>query len=236
MKYVTFTPEEKAACFDQISSKFYQQNFGMASKVELELLMFHLYLDKLINENKSEDGTINYSKCSDYLIAKELGITQQKVRNLKIKKQLVYPLAFDWKKSLATLTENARYDTVSHKITINIPDPNLFYELDNYIEETGGYVEMQLNPKILQIRVEYYIALLISMEDGATQKTIVRELKKKVKETTKTEAVFDDQNIANSLITTGVNLTTIAANITTLVSGASAISSLWGALTTLLQK
>ena len=91
--------------------------------------MFKFYMEKLIDDNKDEKNVLHYNNCSDYIISKELGITQQTVRNLKIKKQLVYPTQFDWKESLAKLTEHARYEEATRTIIINIPDPNLFYDI-----------------------------------------------------------------------------------------------------------
>lgn len=86
MEHINFTTEEKAEMFDEIAAHFYNANFGQMSKSNMELLMFSFYMNKLIQNNKFEDGTIDYQKCSDYRISKELGITQQRVQNLKIKK------------------------------------------------------------------------------------------------------------------------------------------------------
>lgn len=165
-----FTSEEKAQNFDKIAEDFYKKNFGVMSKADFELLMFSFYLDNIITLNTDTNGTLNYSACTDYKISKDLGITQQKVKNLKIKKQLKYPQQFDWRKSFSQLMENARYDDKNGKISVNIPDPNLYIELQNFIEDNGGYVDTQLNGKVLQIRAEYYIALTILNEDSAGQK------------------------------------------------------------------
>lgn len=219
MKYTEFSKEEKIAFFDEIASHFYEANFGQMSKADLELLMFRFYLEKMISTYQNEDGTIDYNKCSDYKISKELGITQQKVRNLKVKKELVYPTKYDWKAALARITENARYDKETGKVTLNIPDPNLSIEIQNFIEEKGAYVEMQLNSKILQIRAEYYIALVIALEQGDNRKKIIAELKKHCKD----EKEFDEQNIGKSLLKLAVNVSTIGANLTDMLSSENTI-------------
>ena len=92
MKYVSFTNEEKIIAFDEIASQFYEANFGQASKADIELMMFRLYIEKLIKQHRNPDGTVDYRKCSDYKISKDLGITQQRVRNLKVKNQLIHPI------------------------------------------------------------------------------------------------------------------------------------------------
>ena len=97
MKYVTFTEDEKAKMFDKIASQFYEANFRKISKADFELLMFHFYIDKMVSQNQNEDGSVNYNSISDYKISKELGTTQQRVKNLKVKNQLIYPIDFDWK-------------------------------------------------------------------------------------------------------------------------------------------
>ena len=44
--------EEKIKYFDEIASEFFNKNFGLRSKSEIDLLMFGIYLRKLIKENK----------------------------------------------------------------------------------------------------------------------------------------------------------------------------------------
>ena len=218
MKYISFNDEEKIALFDEIISNFFDSNFGQLSKSDIELMMFNIYIKKLISDNRNSDGTIDYKKCSDYKISQDLGITQQKVRNLKVKNQLINPIDYDWKAALAKLTENARYDRSTGKIVINIPDPNLFIEIQNFIEDQGAYVEKQLNSKILQLRVEYYIDLIVSLESEVTRKKIIAELKKQIRAEGKDDKLFEDNNIGKSLLETTANITTVAANISSLVS------------------
>ena len=226
MKFVNFTEEDKIKMFDEIASHFYNANFGQMSKSDIELLMFHFYIEKMVSENSFEDGSIDYNECSDYKISHELGITQQRVKNLKIKNQLVYPIEFDWKVALVKLTENARYDKVSGKIMLNIPDPNLYLEIQNFIEEKGAYVEKQLNSKILQIRVEYYIELAIALENEDNRKEIIKRLKKFFKDNLKDDKLFDENNIGKSLLEIAVNVTDIMANVSGLTNSGSLLSAI----------
>lgn len=86
IKLIEFSTEEKIENFEKISQYFFQSNFGEMSKSDIELLMFSFYLDNIIAHSTDKNGVLNYSACSDYNISKDLGITQQRVRNLKIKK------------------------------------------------------------------------------------------------------------------------------------------------------
>ena len=218
MIYVNFTDEDKIRFFDELSLSFYKQNFGLLSKSEVELMMFRFYLEKMIADNTREDGTIDYSKCSDYKISKDLGITQQKVRNLKIKNQLTHPIEFDWKKALANLTENARYDKITQKITLNIPDPNLYLEIQNFIEDSGAYIEKQLNSKVLQLRVEYYIDLIVALEPDEKRKSIKKSLKKLFIDKGKDDNAFQDKEIGKSLLNAAISATDVAVNISSFIS------------------
>ena len=213
-----WSTEEKEKIFDILSEKYYKKNFGTFSKADCDLLMFSFYIEKMVRDNSDDNNVVNYNICSDYTIAKELGITPQKVRNLKIKKQLVYPITFDWKKSLASLLKNARYDDDTKKITLMIPDPNLLYEIEAFLEEHGGYICTQLNKKLLQVRVEYFFELAVLCEEKKNQDKIIKAIKKELKEKNKSEKAFDDKNIGKSLLDVGVSVTSILDNVSSLFS------------------
>lgn len=217
MKNVTFSPEEKIEMFDQIATLYFNQNFGHVTKADIDLLMFKFYLEALIEKHRNPDNTIDYNKCSDYQISKDLCITPQKVRVLKIKKQLLYPEEFSWQEALAGLLKNARLD--DNKIILSIPDPNLYLEIENFIEENGFYIEKTLNGKLLKMRIEYFIALAIEAgENEDNKQKIIKQIKKNLKEHQKDERKFDEKNIGKSLIELGVNATTILANISSSIS------------------
>lgn len=205
MKYIEFTNKEKVEMFDEIAKKFYNHNFGTFSKSEMELMMFNFYIKKIVSTNVGSDNTLNYNHSSDYYISKDLGITQQKVNNLKIKNQLVNPIEFDWKKSFLKLVGNARFDNKSGKVLINIPDPNLYIEIKHYLENYGGYIETQLNRNLLKIRVEYFIQLLVEIEPEKERNIIIKEIKKYIKKENKDENIFSKDNIAKSLLDLTVN-------------------------------
>ncbi len=212
-KTIEFSNEEKIRCFDEIAEHFYKGNFGTMSKSEMDLMMFHFYIEKVMARS-TENGKIDYNKCSDYRISKELGITQQRIRNLKVKNQLTYPNETDWKSDFAALIEKARYDSNTKKITVNIPDPNLYIEIQNFIEEMGGYVDIQLNSKILCLRIEYFIELAVAADDDdESRKKIVKELEKSFKAANADETKFDEKHIGKSLLDMGVNVSSLFANL-----------------------
>ncbi|MCD7724135.1 MAG: hypothetical protein LUI12_01040 [Clostridiales bacterium] len=224
-KTVEFSDEEKIRYFDEIAEHFYKGNFSKMSKSEIDLLMFHFYIEKIMAQS-TENGQINYNKCSDYRISKDLGITQQRIRNLKVKNQLTYPNETDWKSDFAALIEKARYDSNTKKITVNIPDPNLYIEIQNFIEEMGGYVDIQLNSKFLCLRIEYFIELAVAADDDdESRKKIVKELKKSFKAANADEAKFDEKHIGKSLLDMGANASEIIVNLPTVALMGNAILS-----------
>lgn len=208
-----FSPQEKIDAFDRIAKHFYDMNFGSASKADIELLMFDIYMQKLIGGNTDADGVMDYVACSDYKISKKLGITQQRVRNLKIKKQLVYPNEFEWKKSLASLTNNARME--NSMIVINIPDPNLYYEIQNFIEEKGGYIDVQLNSKLLKIRPEYFLMLCLECEEKENQNKIIKSINNRLMagEKTNKEITADKWETVKKVGTTGMDIVSLICDV-----------------------
>lgn len=215
---IEFTEKEKIECFDKIASHFYNANFGQLSKSDMELMMFAIYINKMISTYQNADGTIDYNKCSDYKMSKDLGITQQRVRNLKVKNQLRNPVVYDWKCALAGLIKNARYDETTRKITLNILDPNLYLEIQNFLEEHGAYIEIQLNSKILQMRVEYFLELCIILESEDNRKHIIKELRNEFKKNQKDNSVFDEKHVGKTVLNYALDITTIIANISSIIS------------------
>lgn len=225
--------EDKIKAFDKIAERYYLGNFGSISKNELDTLMFSIYLDRLIDTNKNSDGTINYATISDYKLSKTLGITQQKVRSLKIKKQLMEPIEFDWQSALKQLTQNARLEDSNRKIVLSIPDPNLYYEIENFIDEKGAFVEKTLNRKELKLRIEYYIALLSELEPEENKKAIIKSIKATVTCDKKEQHLFDEQNIGKSLLNFTANTATIVSSIASL---SNPVSIVWKSLDELIKR
>lgn len=228
-----FSDSEKIKYFDEIAKCFYNKNFGSLSKSDMELMMFDFYIKKLIAENTDNNKQIDYRKISDYKISKELGITQQRVRNLKVKNQLVHPQEiYDLKKELPNLIKSATYDSESGKITINIHDPNLALEIENAIEESGAYIEKQLNNKIFQIRAEYFVDLILSLSENKDREKIVEELREGFK-AKKCKDKFDEMNIGKTFINYSSEFIKI---IETFHTGFTSANAIWNAFVNLIIK
>lgn len=104
---VNMSDEEKAAAFDKLALCFDYPNFGACSKSDIELCYFSIILDYLVEHKKPYD---------DYSMSKMFGITQQRVRNLKVKKQLRYGRDYPWEEALISRVKNARFSKDSNTI------------------------------------------------------------------------------------------------------------------------
>lgn len=193
-----FSTEDKAAAFDKIAEKYFNKNFGTLQKADFEVLLFSIYINRILD--KGEENVIDYS---DYTLAKELGIAQTRIKNLKVKKQLQYPREnFNWRESFIKLWENARYE--NGKIKIYIPDVNLFNEIQNAIEENGGFIEKQLNPKLLQVSPEYFVDVLLLSSEESDRKTLRKEIKSIITKNGGDTEYFDKEPIGALLKNKGV--------------------------------
>lgn len=169
------TDSDKAKAFDEIASMFFDKNFGTASKAEIDLRMFKIFIEYYIEKNKKDD-LIDYSDFSDYKLGTFLGLTPTQVRNLKLKKELKYPQPdFKWQKSFRNLlSDPTRIYKEGDNLKINIPDPNLFNAIQDYIEDLGGYIEMSLNSKLMTIPCECAM-LLVEMAADENDWVLIKE-------------------------------------------------------------
>lgn len=167
--------KKKATAFDDIAMLFYDRNFGSSSKSEIELRMFSILMDAMIDKYANDNGVLDYNMCSDYNMGKALGIQPSKVTTLKKNKQARYPVNFNWQQSLKMIENNIRYSKEKNKIIIPVRDPNLYIEIKNFIEENGGFIEMQYGSNVIQIRPEYFFLLLYNGVSDETEKAKIRK-------------------------------------------------------------
>lgn len=151
----TWPKEERAEAFSLIARQFYRQNFGRMGKADLEVLLFSIYIEHLLNNDLPYD---------DYTLALQLGIPESRVRSLKVKKELQYHHAdYDWKRAFAERIPYAKYDDKKALVKVSIPDPNVRRDVEHYIDSQNWYSEYQLNSKLLQMRPDQFVALCMAL-------------------------------------------------------------------------
>lgn len=181
------TEKKKAKAFERIAENYYRRNFGSKSKTDLDTLMFDIYYKELIDRVDIRD----FKKYSDYTLSKDLGITQTKISNLKVRSELVYPDNNDWKERFKCISHNAIYDRDAEKVKLFIPDRIVYLEVKNAIEECGGFIEVQLTSNLLQINLSYFVDLLLAISDEKDRETFIKNIKKK------SEIVFNENDEYN---------------------------------------
>jgi hypothetical protein len=203
-----YSSKQKIKAFDFLVSKYFEAGFGSMSKSDVDQLFFNVATQYS-----------NITDHSDYILSKLLKITQPRVRNLKLKNGLKYnQLSTDAAlKQFEKYAKFARLEDDNKRISIPIYDPNVFVELENLIEQSHGYVELQLNPKILTIRIDQFLNLLIQLEikrTGQHQKdiedkyfsalkdTILKEVKATGK--VKSESILSIKDVQKIFLETGV--------------------------------
>lgn len=205
-----FDDSAKIKAFDLIAQNFYFKNFGSMQKSDIDTLMFSIFIEQILKQ--SEDNLNSYS---DYVLSKMLGISQTRISNLKIKKELKYPYnGFDWKKAFLRILGNARFE--GGKIKMYIPDTNLYLEIKNAIEMKGDYVDVTLNSKLLQVSPECFLDLVVEISDyenmeGDKQiKDEVRRIIKSHLERNQTDVKFlEQESFSKQLKQNGLKLSGI---------------------------
>lgn len=187
------TDESKISAFNRIAKEYYNSNFGKMSKTDFEVLMFDIYIERLFEVK----GDGDFNEYSDYRLSKDLGVTQSKISVLKTKKQLQYPRDFDWQKALSRISKNARYE--NGKIKLRIPDINVYYEVRNAIEEVGGYVDVSLTSKLLQVSPEYFLDLLEAISGNETRDQLRKELRTEIRKHDSEHEYLDAEPISKYL-------------------------------------
>lgn len=167
-----FTCIEKENAFDRIYERFFRRNFGTMSKTDMETLMFDIYIEHLLDNKLPFD---------DYTMSKTLGISQSKIRNLKVRKELQYPREnFDWIAGFAEDLKKASYDDESKKVKVLISDVNVLTELRYFVEKNGWYDEYQLNPKLFQCKIDFFVDIVRTLSESAM--VLDKEIEEKVRQ------------------------------------------------------
>lgn len=146
-------------------AELFSKRFGSFAKTDYETLMFSIYLEMLDKPAR------------DYDISLELGITETKVRNLRVKAQLVYPKPLLCKTELAEAIKKGFFDPDNCTLTIMIEDPSTQSYIKNQIEKQQGIVLLGYNPKHLTLPIESYILIAASLEENET--TAIQKLNEK---------------------------------------------------------
>ncbi len=167
-------------------SEVFTRRFGSFSKADFEVLMFTIYLDSIKEPIR------------DYDISIALGITETKVRNLRIRSQLLYPRELNWVGELSKSVEHGHYDPLTGQITVVVEDPSVLNYVKNKIETQFGVVGRSLNAKHLVLPVESFI-LLATCAEAEPEETI-KLLNKHLRDETKDKGKIEKEKFTNRFL------------------------------------
>lgn len=110
------------------------------------------------------------------------------------------------------------------KISLCIRDPNLFIEIQNLIEEQGGFIDLQLNSKVLSLREEYFVDLLLMLEPDDSKEKIIEILKDEFNNYD--IELIEGKSIGKRMIEKGLAASTLFGNLVNTCEGTSKIITL----------
>ena len=162
-------------------AEVFTRRFGTFAKSDYETLLFTIFLDSL------------HAPARDYDISIALGITESKVRNLRIRSQLLYPKELKWQDELAIAIQHGNYDSYSKQITVTIEDPSVQNLIKNIIEKNFGTVGQSLNVKHLVLPVDSF-PLIAAYAEQDPEKTL-KELNNIVQEQSESISIIEKSTL-----------------------------------------
>ena len=196
---------------EEMSTMFYERNFGTKTKSDIELLAFKYYFEAA-KDYATKDGELNENLISDYKIGCDLGISPAKVRNLKLKVELQLSNdGYDWQSELLKVLskpQNLEKSKDNEYIQITVRSQKLFYAVEDWIEDNGETLDITLNRKQLKVPKKSFYKLLkeIKLVEGA-EGEILEKLEKK----------FKIQDYKNSFIDGALKVLEAGSNVTDII-------------------
>lgn len=195
-----------------IAEMFYNKNFGVKTKSDVELFLFKLYFDAA-SKLSTKNGILDENLVSDYKIGRELGIPPSRVKNLRLKMELQYSRDYDWCKELRiVLCNNKNLTKDNGFVKINIRSKNLLNAVRDWVEDHGGIVEITFNNnefKIAECDMLNLIVNILPQKDADSLIKNFSEQTKKSIETIKKDG-FDIAKICSEI---GVNISEVILNL-----------------------
>lgn len=149
-------------CFDR---------FGTLQKTDYESVLFQVLM---IN---------GYGDKTDFELSRLLKISETRVRNLKYKCSLEYPINEDYEQQLRDILNNANYKFDGNRIQFCIPDKMLRLYINALLEADGNFTDSSFNSSIVSITPMDMVDLMIKL-CGAEKNEDYEELRKHISNST----------------------------------------------------
>ena len=182
----------------------FTRHFGTFSKSDYEILLFTIFQDSLGQPLR------------DYDISIALGITESKVRALRIKSQLLYPKKLEWTDELIKCIENGYYDKTQQQITVTFENPSVQSFIKNMVEEKCGVVWLSLNTKQLVLPVESFLLLAAFAEKD--EGVVLDNLQGAVQRVTGKTAIIEKERFKDKFLRGIPDIVTFIASLLSIYS------------------
>ena len=185
-----------------IESNLFSNHFRSYSKQDYEILMFTVFLDSIKDYVR------------DYDISIALGIPESKVRNLRLKSQLLYPKELSLADELTKSLSHGYYDSSTQMITVTIEDPSVQALIKYNIEKDFGTVGRSLNSKQLILPIESFLLLAAHTENDPD--TLLTELNSRLQKETKSTDIVVRKDLKARFLRSVPDIASFLNNIVTL--------------------
>lgn len=209
---------DKAEAFDRLAQMYYNHNFGNCTKSDVDLQMFMIYFEAAKKAAADENGFIDENLISDYKIGKALGITPARVKNLRLKMELLYPDDnYDWRKDMAAVLAGKRSLSAQNgQVEITIRSKNLMNAVQDWAEDQGEIVGMTFNSKVICLSIGCLFDLMDVIFEDDEWKKIRNRLRKDLKMSNTAEKF-------RTVLSSTADITAICSNIVSTVNPVSQI-------------
>ena len=76
----------------------------------------------------------------------------------------------------------------------------MYLEIKNAIETNGGFIEVQLTPNLLQVKLPYFLDLLLAIDDSSSRDKLRKELKFRIEQNNKDVVLLEREPIGKALL------------------------------------
>ena len=144
------------------------ERFNSISKSDYDVAFFHVLM---------ENG---YGEKSDFELSRLLMLTETKIKNLRYRCNLVYPMDEDYEQQLKDILRNAAYKRDGNKIQFCVKDKMLRSYANNLLTEDGNFADSSFNSDIISLTPMDMVDLMTKLygdksEDYEQVRKLVRD-------------------------------------------------------------
>lgn len=130
------------------------ERFNSISKSDYDVAFFHVLM---------ENG---YGEKSDFELSRLLMLTETKIKNLRYRCNLVYPMNENYEQQLKDILQNAAYKRDGNRIQFCVKDKMLRSYANNLLTEDGNFADSSFNSDIISLTPMDMVDLMTKLYGG----------------------------------------------------------------------